>query len=201
MSGVWLDALRTLGCLLLVGAAVKLMDDYLDADYDASRGQQTLAVKLGRATLPYALALGFIGAVLDARLALSLFLGSYAVGMFATWRERLPTRVPAVIEILVAAGLAAALAGWQTALWAMAMMAVVDWVDDLVDMYGDAASNQFNLAIRIGPTETVFLVLLALLVAVTVNAAYTMWAFVALGVLTALSELTTNRRGPMLPED
>jgi hypothetical protein len=177
------------------------MDDYLDADYDACRGHRTLAVKLGRATLPYALVLALVGANLNAGLAIALFLGSYAVGMFATWRERLPTRVPAVVEIGLAFTLSVGAAGWRTALWGLAIMAVIDWVDDLIDMHGDAASKQFNLAVKVGPIETVFLILVALIAAVFTNAQLTMWAFVALAILTILFEATTTRLGPPYPGD
>ncbi|MBX6353471.1 MAG: hypothetical protein IRZ10_09055 [Thermoflavifilum sp.] len=201
MSGGWLEALHIFGCLLLTGASVKLMDDYLDADFDLCRGHRTLAARWGRATLPYALVLGMIGAALDARLAAAVLLASYAVGMFTAWREQLPTRLPAWAEIGGAIVLAVVCAGWRDAVWAIAMMAVIDWVDDLLDMYGDGLSNQFNLALRIGPIETVFLVLLALLVAVTVSPTYTMWAFIALAVLSVLSEWSTRKVEPAVSRD
>ncbi|MCL6548323.1 MAG: hypothetical protein K6T30_05380 [Alicyclobacillus sp.] len=193
MSGDWLDWLSALACLLCTGAAVKLMDDYLDAEYDICRGQRTVATKLGRATLPYSLVLALVGAYLNLHEALALFFASYAVGMLSGWRERLPTRLPAYVEMLAAVGLSCLLSGWRMALWGVAMMALVDWLDDVIDVSGDQVSGQRNMVVRIGMVETLLLCLAALLVAVLTDASLTALAFLAVTLLTILSELTTSR--------
>ncbi|MBX5436782.1 MAG: hypothetical protein IRZ33_06140 [Alicyclobacillaceae bacterium] len=193
MSGGWHDWLLSLACLLFTGAAVKLMDDYLDAEYDICRGQRTMASKLGRATLPYSLVLALLGAYLSLHEAVALFLASYAVGMLSAWRERLPTRMPAYLEMAAAVGLSYLLVGWRLTLWGVAMMALVDWLDDVIDMAGDTVSGQRNLAVRVGVVETSLLCLAALLVAVLTNASLTVLAFLAVTVLTILSDLTTTR--------
>ncbi|WDL97299.1 hypothetical protein [Alicyclobacillus sp. ALC3] len=192
MSGVWHEWAVWLGCALLMGAAIKLMDDALDVNFDLERGRQTLAHQLGRATLPYALVLAVIAVDLDPALALSVFFGSYAVGMFTTWRDPLPSRLPSYVEIALALALSASLVGWRLALWGVAIMAVVDWLDDVMDLTGDSKSGQTNLAARIGFAETLLLTLVALCVAVLTNAALTAVVLVAVTALTVAAELTTK---------
>lgn len=192
MFGAWHEWLVWLGCALLMGAAIKLMDDALDTDFDLGRGRRTLAHQLGRATLPYALVLAVTAVAFDRSLALAVFFGSYAVGMFTTWHDSLPTRLPAYVEIAAAVALSTALVGWKLALWGVAAMAVVDWLDDVMDLTGDTRSGQTNLAARIGLAETLMLTLVALCVSVLTNAALTAVVLVAVTVLTIAAELTTK---------
>jgi 1,4-dihydroxy-2-naphthoate octaprenyltransferase len=192
MSGDLLDGATALAALLLIGATIKLMDDYLDAEYDICRGKRTLAIKLSRASLPYALCLGLIAGFLKTDLAISIFFGSYAVGMLSTWKEKLPTKVPAYVEIAVAIALSVALVGWKTALWGVALMAVFDWIDDIVDLSADQRTGQRNLARRIGVVETTLLTLSAMCVAVLCNTWWTALGFIAFTLLTVLAEATTS---------
>lgn len=193
MFGAWHEWLVWLAALVCTGAAVKLMDDFLDADYDLCRGERTLAVQFGRATLPYALVLALVGAAIDAKIAVAVFFGSYVVGMFSTWRETLPTRVPAYIEIVIACLISAAFSGWRLALWGVAMMAVIDWLDDVVDVTSDRQAGQANVAGHIGLAETLLLILAALCTAVLSNAQLTGIGFIALAILSVAAEMTTTQ--------
>lgn len=201
MSGSWYEWGVLLLCLLLIGAVVKLLDDSLDADFDKFRGQLTLAARLGRAVYPYGVVLALVAAYLNANLTIALFLGSYVVGMFVQWRESLPTKVSAYIEILAGIALSVALTGWQTAFWGVAMMAVIDWLDDLVDYSGDKTSGQVNLALRIGVVETLFLVMAALCTAVLLNPLLTGLTFIAVTLLSIAAELTTKHLWKVNGED
>lgn len=192
MFGDWHSFLVTVGCLLCVGAAVKLMDDYLDVEYDVCRGVRTCAARLGRATLPYALVLTILGAYLNLPVTIAVFLAAYGVGMLAGWNEKMPTHLPAYIEIIIAAGLSILLSGWEMTLWAFSMMAVIDWLDDLMDVTHDRTTGQRNMALRAGFVETLLLLLLALFAAVMSNAVLTAMTFVVLVLLTMLSEMTTT---------
>lgn len=194
MSGNWYEWGLWLLCMLFVGAVVKLLDDSLDADFDKFRGKRTLAARLGRAVFPYGTVLVLFAAYLDVSLTVALFLGSYVVGMFVQWREVLPTRVPAYVEIVVAMAVSVLLTGWQMAFWGISMMAVVDWLDDLVDYAGDKTSGQVNLALQIGVVETLFLVMLALCTAVLLNPLFTALTFIAVSILTILAEVTTKHQ-------
>lgn len=192
MYGGLLESVATLFCLILVGATIKLMDDYLDAEYDICRGKHTLAMKWSRATLPYALALLLVAAYLNLSVAVAVFLGSYAVGMLTSWRQKLPTKVPAFVEMMAALVLSVLLVGWQMALWGVALMAMFDWVDDIVDMMGDRRSGQQNMALKIGVVETSLLTLIAMCAAVLCNAWWSALGFIAFTLLTVLSEATTS---------
>jgi 1,4-dihydroxy-2-naphthoate octaprenyltransferase len=192
MYGAWHEWISPLLCLLLAGAVIKLMDDYLDAPFDLSRGKQTLANRLGRAILPYVLVMAFLAAYLDPTLSTAVYLASYALGMVCNPRERLPTHLYAYVEIIVALLLSCLVAGWQLALWSLSMMAVIDWLDDIIDASGDKVTGQSNLAIRIGTVETVLLLMVAFCTAVLTNVNLTVLTFVAVACLTVMSEFSTH---------
>lgn len=193
MSGTWLEIFRTFVSLLLMGAAVKLMDDSLDAVYDEARGQRTLAARLGRSALPYVLLLGVVATALNREAALAAFLGSYVAGMFTTLDQKLPSRLPAWLEVIVIVVLALATLQWQDALWGIAMMSVIDWLDDLVDYASDKVRGQWNLAHHLGVPETLLLILIALVVAVLTNPLYTAVTFVVVPVIETVAGYTTIR--------
>lgn len=127
----WLALLAT---SLLVGVAVKLMDDELDAELDRESGCPNWALALGRATLPYALVALCVAVAVRPRAGLALFLSAYALGMGAGWRERLPTGVPAWVEIGAALALPVAFSGWRTAICAVLAMAGAQFADDAIDL-------------------------------------------------------------------
>ncbi|GMA55539.1 hypothetical protein GCM10025858_00420 [Alicyclobacillus sacchari] len=193
MFGDWLDLLRAGAALLFLSAAVKWMDDALDVEYDICQGKRTLAARFGRATLPYCMVLFGVGMACDLQAAMACFLGSYAAGMFARPTERLQTRVPAWVEICCAIALATALLGWRSALWGVAMMCAVDWLDDVMDRYKDAESGQFNTVVRFGLVEMLLALLGALCIALYANVAWTILAFIVLALLTIVSDMTTAR--------
>lgn len=193
MYGGLLDWMMRLGSMVLMGAAVKLMDDYLDSEYDICRGERTVAVKIGRASLPYALVCAVCSAYLNVAIAVSLFFACYALGMLTNAREKLPTRVPAYVEVIVSAAILWGMVGWRMALWALAFIAFIDWLDDIIDMTRDARTGQRNLALRLGMVETTLLILLAMCTAVLADARYTAIGFIAFAILTVLAELSTSR--------
>lgn len=199
MSFAWLNTLSMFGAILAGGFAVKMMDDALDVDYDICRGRRTLAAKLGKGALPYTLLAALIGTAWNVHLVIAIFLGSYAVGMTLRMSERLPTHLPAYLEIILAAMLSVLLVGWVLTVWAIAMMAVIDWLDDVVDVSTDALAGASNMVARIGFIETLILILCALCVAVFTNPLLTALTFVALPLLTVLFESMTTR--VLLTED
>ncbi|WP_067616899.1 hypothetical protein [Alicyclobacillus acidiphilus] len=193
MFGGWLETLHVALALLFSGAAVKLMDDALDAEFDLCQGKRTLAARLGRAALPYSLAMLAIGVALNPGMAFAAFFGSYAVGMFARPGEQLPTRLPAWVEIVAAIAISVLLVGWRDTLWGVAMMAVVDWLDDVMDRYRDAQTGQFNVVVRFGLIEVLFALLGMFCVALYADIEATIFAFIVLVILNIVSELTTVR--------
>ncbi|GMA61432.1 hypothetical protein NZD89_17125 [Alicyclobacillus fastidiosus] len=193
MFGDWLDLLTTFVAILLAGATVKMMDDALDVEYDLCRGRRTLAARLGRASLPYSLLTFGLAMMANRDVALAVFLGSYAVGMFTRAEEFLPSRVPAYVEIVIAACLLVILVGWKDALWGMAAMSMIDWLDDVMDRRKDAISGQANVAIRFGLVETLVAILIVFCLALYAEVFWTMLALVALVILSIVFDVTTTK--------
>ncbi|GMA48878.1 hypothetical protein GCM10025857_02350 [Alicyclobacillus contaminans] len=192
MFGDLLEGFRIFLCLVLAGAAIKWVDDYLDAEYDICRGKHTLAVRMSRSALPYGMVLAFLAAAAQLPMALSVFFGSYAVGMLSDWKQVLPTKLPAWLETVMAVALSLVLTGWRTALWGLLLMAMFDWLDDLVDRLADQRTGQHNIALRLGVVEATLLTMLALCGAILLNAWWTAIAFLAFTVITMWSEATTR---------
>ncbi|MFB5192114.1 hypothetical protein [Alicyclobacillus fastidiosus] len=193
MFGDWLNLFSTFIAILLAGATVKQMDDALDVEYDLCRGRRTLAARLGRASLPYSLLTFGLAMMANRDVALAVFLSSYAVGMFTRAQEFLPSRVPAYVEIVVAAGLLVTLVGWKHALWGMAAMSMIDWLDDVMDRRKDVESGQVNVAIRFGLVETLVAILIVFCLALYAEVFWTILALIALVILSIVFDVTTTK--------
>ncbi|WP_054971496.1 hypothetical protein [Alicyclobacillus ferrooxydans] len=181
-----------LAAMIFIGSAIKLLDDHLDSEYDICRGERTLAVRLGRSVLAYGLVTALLAVTFDKSLAIALFFSSYAVGMFMEPKEKMPTRVPAFVESLAAIGLSFLITGWREGLFALAFVATVDWLDDIVDYARDEQTGQRNLARRVGLVEATLLILLAFVISVLLAPVTTILGFLAFAVVTAVSELSTQ---------
>lgn len=133
-----LGGLRAVLAVGLVGAAVKAMDDALDADEDREAGRPNWSRRLGAALTPYALAGLAAACALDPAPALALFFAAYALGMGARPGARMPSGLPAWAESLLALAAAGAVAGPRTAAFAVALTAGLQWLDDWVDQWPGA---------------------------------------------------------------
>ncbi|GEO24925.1 hypothetical protein AAC03nite_07100 [Alicyclobacillus acidoterrestris] len=193
MFGDWPNLVLAFGAMLLAGAAVKLMDDALDIDYDICRGRRTLAARLGRACLPYSLVVFGIAMMMNRDAAFAVFLSSYAVGMFTRIHESLPSRVPAYVEIVIAVLLLVVLVGWRHALWGLAVMSMIDWLDDVMDRRKDLETGQANVAIRFGLVETLVAILIAFCLALYAEVFWTILALIALVILSIVFDTTTTK--------
>lgn len=193
MYGDWDELGRLFIGLLAVGFVIKMVDDALDAEYDICRGQRTLAVKWGRAALPYTIIMVLLAAWANLQLTFAAFLGSYAVGMFINWRETLPTRVPAYVETILMMSISVLLVGWRNALWGLAMMCVIDWLDDVIDRWRDHDSGQLNMVHRFGIVEVLLATLVALCTAIFANPEWSILTFIAVPILTIFFEATTTQ--------
>lgn len=169
MYGDWYDWLIQLSGILLTGIAIKFMDDLLDIEYDQCVGRNTLAAKLGRATLPYALLLLGIGIYISKELSLVLFLASYAIGMGHDLREKMPTKLPGWAEGLAALVLGMIFTGPLLMVWGFMIICAVQFLDDLMDIYKDTQSGQHNSAVRFGIVETTLLTVICFLIAILLN--------------------------------
>jgi 1,4-dihydroxy-2-naphthoate octaprenyltransferase len=166
MFGAWSSFFVEWIGIVLAGLTIKLMDDWLDVEYDQCVGRHTLATRLGRACLPYAL-FGFGFAVaLAPDVALALFLAAYAIGMGHDLKEIMPTRLPGWAESIIALCLSAWAASIGLTVWALFVMATIQQLDDLMDLQHDRRSGQNNLANRFGFVEVTLAMFICLLAAV-----------------------------------
>lgn len=192
MFGGWPDIVRVCIALLLSGATVKIMDDALDIEYDLCRGKRTLAARLGRASLPYSLVVFGVSMAVQPNVSISILIASYCVGMFTRSAEILPTRVPAYVEVIIGLLVLCLLVGWRNALWAIAMMSLIDWLDDVMDRHRDRETGQGNLVVRFGLVEVLFGILIVFCLALYTQTAWTIAALVAWVVLDIVFHLTTQ---------
>ncbi|ARU62782.1 hypothetical protein CBW65_18755 [Tumebacillus avium] len=169
MFGVWSSLLVEWIGIVLAGLTIKLMDDWLDVEYDQCVGRHTLAIRLGRACLPYALLGLGLAMTLAPQEALALFLAAYAIGMGHDLREKMPTKLPGWAESAIVLGIS----GWATSigltLWALCVMAMIQLLDDLMDLQHDRRSGQNNLAIRFGFVEVTLAMFITLLASVLLS--------------------------------
>lgn len=170
MFGDWYDWWIGLFGIVLTGTAIKCMDDLLDVEYDQCVGRHTIAGRLGKAILPYALLLMAVGVFVVRETALVLFLASYAIGMGHDLREKMPTRLPGWGEGLIAVVLGMLLTSPVTMIWGLLIMATIQLLDDLMDIYKDTQSGQRNSAVQIGIVETTLLTLICFLAALLLRA-------------------------------
>jgi 1,4-dihydroxy-2-naphthoate octaprenyltransferase len=169
MFGDWSSGIIELIGIVFTGMAVKCMDDLLDIEYDQCVGRQTLAAKLGKATLPYSLLLLGTGIYLAKDYGLVLFLASYAIGMGHDLFDKMPTKLPGWAEGLAAVAVGMMLAGPLTMVWGLMVIGGIQFLDDLMDIYKDTQSGQRNAAIRFGVVETTLLTLICFLAAILLS--------------------------------
>ncbi|KEO83521.1 hypothetical protein [Tumebacillus flagellatus] len=183
MWNVWGDLFIEIGGMVLTGFTIKLMDDYLDVEFDRSVGRHTLSVRLGRACLPYGLVLFGVAVSLVPQVALALFLASYAIGMGHDLTEKMPTKLPGWLESIVALALALWLSGPQMTAWAVFVMFMIQLLDDLMDVQHDSRSGQTNWAIRIGVVEATLLLFISALASILLAPLRTAEVIVAIPIV------------------
>lgn len=148
-----ISTVRAGAAILCTGLAVKLMDDFLDLQYDSQAGIPSPAVRLGEATLPYGLILLAIGAAFHAPIALSLFVAAYSIGMIQDLKRPLPSGLTGWQESILVLGLGALLLGPVIQIWGLAMMVFIQVIDDMIDYHVDQMSGNPNLLRRFGWVE------------------------------------------------
>src|SRR5690606_12565913 len=171
---------RSAAAIFLCGWVIKMMDDFLDLRYDIFQGEQSLAVRLGEATLPYSLLLFGLAALVHPVVACSLFLGAYAAGMAGDLERQLPSGLYGYQEALLALTAGFLFLPWHVMLWGAAVMLAVQAIDDLWDLAPDRMSGNPNLSARFGIYETPLLGFDPLLAAAVFGACETalfFWTF------------------------
>ena len=195
--GPTIYAWQALG-VFLTGVAIKLMDDHLDREQDRSAGLLNWSDRLGRATLPYALAALLLAGVLDLRAAASLFFASYAVGMGRGLGQQLPSGLRGYQEIGLSLVVGAAAAGLRYMGLALILMGAVQLADDILDRREDTAAQSAKRnsgAVDLTwLTERILGVLLLLVLAVLIDWAETLMVAAAWWIVSLIGRKEAPER-------
>ncbi len=166
MSPAIFEVGRRFLAVLLVGLAIKLMDDSLDIEEDQAFGKVNLvAAVFGPGATAYALVCLALAATLKADLVLPLFLASYLLGMGWNLRERLPSGLPTWGEGVVCLLVMYWFWGMHMTLFALASVGAVELLDDYLDScrLQGAGCSAGRLTHSLGQMETLMLAVVLLL--------------------------------------
>lgn len=187
---MWPEIFEFLSTTLAVACcsvAVKLADDYLDKEYDAIVGKTNWAEIFDNGTMLYAMFFLALSAGINAPLALSLFLGSYIIGMFSTMHNKFPSRLNGFQESLVTFTIGIVLFGWNNMLFSLSFVFAIQLFDDYIDAHSDYLSGQRNLANRYGKIECLLVGLICAMIAFGQNEQLFMPALIGVAIVYLLS--------------
>lgn len=148
--------------VLFTGISIKLMDDYLDQILDRLENKKTLALRWGRATLPYALLSFSLAAAFNYSWAVSLFWASYILGMGYDLTDELPTGLKAYQESLLLLLIGVYILSIKNFLSSLFIMTGIQLIDDLIDLKYDEQIYRNNSVHLLGKRQ-VSLLLIAVL--------------------------------------
>ena len=152
--------------ILLTGIVIKVLDDYLDrADQNLTVGSRELGgvliYRFSRGVLPYALLLFLLALTLNRSIATALFLSAYAIGMFGSESQVLPSGLSSRTESIGALILGAALTDMRLMAVSFAAICAVQAADAIVDRQQDKEEGHRSWH---GSIETWLILILSLLV-------------------------------------
>lgn len=149
--------------VIFCAAAVKIADDFLDAEIDKRAGRSNWAEAIGRGAMIYSMLFLGLAACLNLSISLSLFFGSYSVGMLQDLNHRFPTALSGWQECLVVFTFGAILLGLKIMVFSLFFLLAVQLFDDCIDAQEDKNAGLRNLAHRLGLVEAYLLAILTLL--------------------------------------
>ncbi|GAW91482.1 hypothetical protein [Calderihabitans maritimus] len=141
--------------VFLTGMVVKGMDDLLDSSWDLAKGKRTVAGSYGYSLVPYLMVFLAIAAWLAPKISLSLFLASYAVGMFFDSRQKMASGLQGYQETVIIILLGSLFFGWLEMLSSLSIILLVQVLDDLQDFRKENPTGHKNWARKFGVVETI----------------------------------------------
>lgn len=177
----------------LMAITVRLMDDFLDTGMDGLGGQNTAAMSLDRAVLPYSLALFSIAVMMQPKLATALFLAAYSIGMADDLNRELPTGLKSRYEALLAVGLGILGMGLVVMTWACALMTALQCIDDYLDVYLDRCVGRRNICHYLGRVETVLLAACSFILCLILSPFLTLLSLLGAGTVQVLLPHTPTK--------
>jgi hypothetical protein len=141
--------------IFLTGLVIKIMDDYLDQDIDFIEKEQNLFTAIEYGGLPYALIVLSLAFIFDPVTSLSLFFGSFAVGMAGDLTVKMPSGLYGYQEIIIVVSLGLLILKINMASSILIMISIQLW-DDYKDCDKDVI-NKKNWAFLLGKVECLLL--------------------------------------------
>ncbi|NMB17472.1 MAG: hypothetical protein GX980_10220 [Firmicutes bacterium] len=186
MSSAVSSVLAKYLCILLVGLAIKLMDDYLDEPKDT----KGLANYFQRGTIAYSLLALAVAAALEAKTACSLFFAAYILGMAGDETRPLASKLRGWEESLIVLGIGLISVGWETLLASTAILAAVQLYDDFADLAKDARWGRTNLVRTWGHTECLLLLAISMSIGALLDPLQAILVFLAVPPVLTLTGKT-----------
>jgi 4-hydroxybenzoate polyprenyltransferase len=179
---------------LFCAIAVKLADDYLDKNTDALTNSFNWCQEYGDGTIIYAMLFLAVSAAFAPAIGISLFIGSYMIGMFHDLKISFPSGLTGFQESILLFIANLLFFGWNYTLFALLFVFSLQLLDDLIDIQVDKTVNRRNYAQCFGKVECVLLFMISLLTAYYLNPPVFRVVFAAVAIVFLLT-LLTRRAG------
>lgn len=151
---------------LFIGIVIKIMDDYLDQELDKLTEQWNICNTLGRGVLPYSLVFMVLALYFNLSEGLSFFWASYSLGMTSNLKEKLPSKLLAWQESLLAFIISITLSSFFTTISSFILIFLIQIIDDYIDYSSDVLPQQTNLIFNLGRINCLVITLILLLLAI-----------------------------------
>lgn len=161
--------------VFLTGLVIKMMDDFIDSEYDDMLGKRNLSNVLGRGILPYAIFIFSLACLLDPRTSIGLFFSSYILGMVTDYNVKMPAGLYGYQESLIVLSLGILLLGFSEITSSLFIMGFVQLWDDLCD-YKKEKNCGKNYVKLLGKVECIILSIICFLSAFYFDAVKTVAA-------------------------
>lgn len=140
--------------VFLTGCVIKLLDDYLDQEYDLLNGKSTLAYRLGLGTSAYGILLFAIAVAFNWHLSVALFFAAYITGMVCDINRSFVSGLSGLQEIVIFGVLGCLLVSIKTIFTAIFVLLFIQVIDDWMDIGQDYKIGQRNMFNSFGVIET-----------------------------------------------
>ncbi|WP_162138483.1 hypothetical protein [Caldisalinibacter kiritimatiensis] len=137
------------------------MDDFQDLD---NSFLNKFIKKSGRGILAYCLIIFSFSCLLNAKLAVSLFISSYIIGMFSNINRTLPLGLKGYHESIIVTILGILLIGYKEMLSSFILILIIQLIDDYIDMSKDIRYKSHNFVIILGKVESTLVIIILLLI-------------------------------------
>lgn len=145
--------------IFFTGITIKMMDDFIDEDFDHLIGIFNLTKELGPGIVSYILLIFSLAIVLNPKVATSLFFVSFSIGMVGNLTAKMPSGLYGYQESIIVLILALFLSGTKEVFSSLFLITAIQLWDDYLDYTGDKYSSK-NWAFILGKTECFILGLL-----------------------------------------